>query len=175
MRSNPAYQFNESSRAGNCFALWTPSISHPLPKATDHVQIDHRQSSGQGIDRLFHVVGRADEAKLLTTEGDEDHGSCGRRSGQASRHLNEGRYSGGVIISAVVYRPGAVGIQAAEAAEPQMIVMGAQNDSLVPENAVTPGKNPNDVLSDQGAGGRSRRRCVSPQGERLEPSSRRRG
>ena len=85
---------------------------------------------------------------------------------------------GGVVIGAVVYQAGAVRVQAAEAAESQMVVVGAEDDGLIAQHRIAAGQDADHVLADQRAGVRlsgsgrfpaHRERLEPPAGGRLKP------
>ena len=56
-----------------------------------------------------------------------------------------------VVVGAVVHHAGAVGVEAAEAAEPEMIVVGADDDGLVAKHRIAAREEADHVLAHQAA------------------------
>src|SRR2546428_33662 len=82
-----------------------------------------------------------DDAELLAGESDEHDGAClaGRAGAisQGARDLHDAGGSGGVVVGAVVYRAHAVGIENPAAAASQAVIMGADDDRLTGEAALS--------------------------------------
>src|SRR5215207_1343842 len=123
-----------------------PAISEP----PHHVEVHHCKGAGQWIDRLLHVVRRTEEAQLLSTERDENDGSCRWGGSQSCGHLDQCSGAGSIVVSPVVHLAGTIGIEAAKTAESQVIVMRAQHDRLVPEHGIAAGENANHIHANHG-------------------------
>ncbi len=94
--------------------------------------------------------------------------------GQARRDLDQHRRSRRVVVGPVVNLPRAVGVEAAEAAEPEMIVVRPDDHRLVAQDRIPPGEQSDHVVS-PGADDVCllRHRRILGDGECLEPPVRR--
>ena len=145
-------------------------MSRPAREPPNHIEIDHGEGAGERINRLLHVMSRAQQPQLFAAEGNEHHRPGRRRGGQPCCYLDERGYSRGIIVGAVVNPAGAVGIQAAEPTESQMIVVSAENDRLIPQHGISARQNPDHILSEKTRLA-PRRRSIATYVERLEPAS----
>ena len=128
-----------------------------------------------GIDRLLHIMCRTQKTELLATEGDEDHRAGRRRRGESRGDLDQHCRSRRVVVGTVVHLARAVGVEASELAEPQMIVVRADDHRLVAQHRVPARQQADDVAplcADHVRALRSRR--VSRDRKDLKPAACRR-
>ncbi len=150
-----------------------PVDDEPLvPQPAHHVQVDHRQQPAQRIDRVLHVVRRAQQPQLLAAERDEEHGARRGLPGEAAGQLDQHGGARGVVVGTVVHLAAAVRVERAEAPQTQVVVVGPDDHGLVPEHRVVAGEEPDDVLGAEPAHvGMLRHRGLLGHGEGLEPAS----
>jgi hypothetical protein len=91
---------------------------------------------------------------------------------EARRDLDQHRRARSVVVGAVVHLAGAVGVEAPEAAEAEVVVMRADDDRLVPQHRVASGQQADHVATLEPRHvrvlGHGR---VARNGERLKPSA----
>ena len=128
------------------------------------------------IDRLLDVVRRAQQAELLAAEGDEDHASGPAASAASRSAISISIAAPDALSSAPLWTlPVLSRVEAAEPAEPEVIVVRADDQRLVPEHRVAAGQQADDVAAlEPGHVRVLGHRRVARDRERLEPAARRR-
>ncbi len=118
------------------------------PEPADHVEVQHRAGLLERHDRVTHVAGGTEEPELLAGERDEDEravgpGPPGKHPGRRQERGDSGR----VVIRPVVDLAVVVRVNAAEAAETQVVVVRPDHDRLVGERGVAPAEQPHHVVA----------------------------
>ncbi len=112
-------------------ALGAEDLHLAVAQAAYHVEVDHRRYPIQREGRMADEVLRAEQAHLLGGEGDE--GQAARRRARVGEVAGEAEEHGGarrVVVCTVVGRLH-LGGQRAGSAEPEMIIVGADDDDLL--------------------------------------------
>ena len=143
----------------------------PFAQAPDHVEVEHGHRLDDRDHRMADVVAAAEQPQLLAAEGDQEDTARGWAGGELAGNLNQRRGPGRVVIGAIVDLPAQLGAEAADHPGAEVVVVGADDNDLIPPVGVGAPDQPEDVEAGPTAEpGTHDGGGISSHGERLEPA-----